>query len=79
MKTKIKTRRYVTELMDVYWVAGLGWVFEVEKGSDVFERPELVLFYAFLIYQDLFCICKFFRIFFQSCLVINRFYVNIVL
>lgn len=62
MKTKIKTRRYVTELMDVYWVAGLGWVFEVKKGSEVFERPELVLFYALLIYQDLFCICKFFRI-----------------
>lgn len=49
MKTKIKTRRYVTELMDVFWVAGLGPVFEEKEGSEVFERSEFSFFNAFVL------------------------------
>lgn len=31
---KIKRRRYVSELMDVYWVAGLGWMFKEKERSE---------------------------------------------
>lgn len=44
VRMKTKTRRYVSELVDVYWVAGLGWVCEVK-----FLKMNLVLFCAFLI------------------------------
>ena len=62
MKTKIKTRRrYVPELMDTLWVAGL-WI--QDRCVKLREKQGLVLFSAFLsvIYKVLFCICKSFRI-----------------
>lgn len=34
VKAKIKRRRYVSELMDVYWVAGLGWMFKEKERSE---------------------------------------------